>query len=542
MSRIFNENVYDDESDTHLVAMCVANGFLYLCDDDMNFRTTSYDPIEAHSVADLVDGVINYMKENNREDEAYKYSDYMRGSESAKMSVTGNKLCVASKYFVLFAEVSEEVVTILNFLFFENGGFKVALGEKNIVTSDEGVINIWSLDGKRLKQLLAHNKRITALATNNNMIISASEDSTLKCRSVDGFFLKSISTSTKIVHLELQDSHFISYGIDKKITIWSQSDYSIVNEKTFDNKITALSSSELLLATADKLSSTVTLHHKLKGTEIDTITSGHYVYDSLFIEDGKKLLILSEKHHVEADDEDSDDEDSEMQWLELWDISSHITSALELDMTTEDLIALVWKTLRDPKTDIATTDTRYSAKYLKFGELPDNLKERVKDDIDGGYNCPIMGSTLKDNTIVALTDCSHIMSEKGIKGWLERGNDTCPVCRQAPGVLKRLSRKQRLMEKILNEWEKKLNTARDNFLKSAKMGMSASDIMDYAKKHMDDIILQDTENKADLAAVEVFKWQILVEKNDSDKITNKRARSGANMKGLPPIRIIRPNI
>jgi hypothetical protein len=104
-----------------------------------------------------------------------------------------------------------------------------------------------------------------------------------------------------------------------------------------------------------------------------------------------------------------------------------------------------------------------------------------------------------------------------------------------------LSKKQRIMEKVLLEWDNKVNKTRENFLKEAKVGMGVNKLIDYAKANKDDIILKNVNNKEELAILEVFDWYWSFEENQS-KSDNKKAKTNANFKHLPPIRIVRPNI
>lgn len=104
-----------------------------------------------------------------------------------------------------------------------------------------------------------------------------------------------------------------------------------------------------------------------------------------------------------------------------------------------------------------------------------------------------------------------------------------------------LRKKQRIMEKVLLEWDNKVNKSRENFLKEAKVGMGVNKLIDYAKANKHDIILKNVNNKEELAILEVFDWYWSFEENQS-KSDNKKAKTNANFKHLPPIRIVRPNI
>jgi hypothetical protein len=207
---------------------------------------------------------------------------------------------------------------------------------------------------------------------------------------------------------------------------------------------------------------------------------------------------------------------------------------------SEKYVQKILNELKDPSVELKTIDTRNIAKYIKFAYLSQELKEKLKDDDDGEYVCPIIGSTIENDTMIAVSDCNHVMSREGFDKWLDTGSKTCPICRQATDYLTKITRRDRVIEKILNEWEKKLNKARDEFLNFTKVGMTSTEILNYAKQHKDDIVMQNFENKGTVAAMEVFKWQLLVETNNQQ--SGSMVLTGANLKNLPPIRIVRPNI
>jgi hypothetical protein len=392
-----------------------------------------------------------------------------------------------------------------------------SITEKKVLnTFDNGsIVSYISLDGDKLatasKFDSSLNVKVWSLSENKQINIIESDDGSLSAFSLKGDHLAFVSSNEKLKVLSIKNN-------------------SVLYEKSLNHYVgngnVILYNKFLIYCTNDGILSVVSTENwkVIHEQKITTPFEIEYVYMKINI-DGKIAILLRGTRTYDF-------------LVELWDASPLLTDS-------EDYIAQIHAILKNPSTDIENLYSENSSRYTTLDVVSDKIKSRIKDEETGKYECPITAETLTENSEVAITKCNHIMSKDAMEEWKKTGRtngNLCPICRQDPGVLKKLTRKERVMEKILFRWEKKLNKARDVFFNTAKINMSISNIIEFAKTYKNDIILQDVIDKEKKAAEEVLKWYLLFDKSNDENKTNKRARSGASIKDLPPIRIIRPNI
>lgn len=398
-------------------------------------------------------------------------------------------------------------------------------GDDVISGSYDKTVKVWSKTSERIsRDLRGHSGIVHGVAIKGDLIVSCSSDKTIK------IWYKSTGTlkqtlyghTASVYDVAIRGDSIVSGSVDNTVKVWSLSTGE--NIKTFDAK----DGKVLSVALNDK--------YVVAGT------AGRVV-NVWSLESGD--LISSFNHHTD--------------WVKAVAIEGNTlisggedktVRVIELDKKTafkpkKELAKDILEELKNPATDLQLLYTDNVPRYTEFGALSKDLKDRVrnddyKDDPDNEFEfeCPIIGSEIKDDTIVAVSKCNHVMSKEGFAGWKSTGKTTCPMCRQDPGEIKNLSVREMIVEKILRRWEDQINETRDRFFQTATNNMSVIAITKFAEENKDTIIFQDFKDKGDLASEEVFKWYMASRKVSGS--TGSKVWTSACSKKIPPITIKRP--